>query len=121
MQLQKNLTKRLFGGSLVGAVNGLFGGGGGMIAVPVLTGILGYGEKEAHATAIFVIAPVCAASAAAYIAEGYYRAGVAVPVAIGAVLGGLLGANFLNKLPKNAVKIIFVAVMLFAGLRLLWP
>ena len=60
---KNNFFKRLTAGALTGAVNGLFGGGGGMIAVPLLGKMLGYEDKEAHATAIFVIAPVCAASA----------------------------------------------------------
>ena len=64
------VKQRILSGALIGIINGLFGGGGGMIAVPVLIGLLGYPQKEAHATAIAVIAPVCAVSAAAYVFAG---------------------------------------------------
>ena len=43
-----SINRGIAAGSLTGAVNGLFGGGGGMIAVPVLGGWLGYPEKQAH-------------------------------------------------------------------------
>ncbi len=68
-----------------GAVNGLFGGGGGMVAVPLMKNMLGYSEKRSHATAILVIAPICAASAIIYIINGFFSAGVVIPAAIGSV------------------------------------
>ena len=42
-------------GLFVGFINGFFGGGGGMIVVPILTFGLGLADKQAHATAIFTI------------------------------------------------------------------
>ena len=47
----KSIFRGAFTGVAVGAANGLFGGGGGMIAVPLLSGVMGYEEKAAHATA----------------------------------------------------------------------
>ena len=35
-------------GILTGFINGVFGGGGGMIIVPILSMIIGYGEKQAQ-------------------------------------------------------------------------
>ena len=102
-----------------GAVNGLFGGGGGMVAVPLMKNMLGYSEKRSHATAILVIAPICAASAIIYIINGFFSAGVVIPAAIGSVAGGLLGAERLDKLPEYIVNSVFIAVMLAAGVRLL--
>ena len=90
-----------------------------MIAVPVLTNFLGYDAKEAHATAIFVIAPVCAVSIFSYLFNGYIDLSVVVPATIGNILGGLLGAKFLGKLPKLFVQITFIAVMLAAGVRMI--
>ena len=102
--LKKNF-KAVLCGLLTGAVNGLFGGGGGMVVVPLLKNLLGY--------------DVCAASAVTYIAGGYFSAGVAIPAAVGAVAGGLLGALMLNKLPEFVVNAVFIAVMLAAGIRML--
>ncbi len=117
--MSKVLNKRaVLAGVGLGAVNGFFGGGGGMVAVPVLR-MLGYPGKEAHATAIFIIAPVCAVSALIYIIGGFVDMSVIIPAAAGNVVGGLIGAAFLGKLPKIWVEILFVAVMLAAGARML--
>ncbi len=120
MKLTKTTVNRLTAGLLTGAVNGLFGGGGGMVAVPLLKNMLGYDEKRSHATAILIIAPICAASAIVYIINGYFSAEVVIPAAVGSVIGGLLGALALGKLPVLLVNITFIAVMLAAGLRLLF-
>lgn len=116
--MKKDFKKSVVSGAGLGAVNGLFGGGGGMIAVPLLSGALGYGKKEAHATAILIIAPVCAVSAVMYIVHGYARADVIIPAAIGNVAGGLLGAEFLGRIPELWTELIFIAVMLAAGIRM---
>lgn len=114
-----NFFKNLSAGALTGAINGLFGGGGGMVAVPLLKGMLGYDDKRAHATAIFVIAPVCAASAVIYIINGYAAADVIIPASVGTVAGGLVGAMMLEKFPRLIINLLFVAVMLAAGIRML--
>ena len=116
----KKSFKSSVAGLLTGAVNGLFGGGGGMIAVPLMKNLLGYDEKQSHATAILVIAPVCAASALVYIVSGYFQADIVIPAALGAVAGGFVGAKLLGLLPEFVVNIIFIAVMLAAGIRMLF-
>lgn len=120
MRTDKKNFKSALSGLLTGAVNGLFGGGGGMVAVPLLKNLLGYNEKKSHATAILVIAPVCAASAIIYIISGYFRADVVIPAAIGAVAGGFIGAKLLGVLPEFIINLIFIAAMLAAGARMLF-
>lgn len=118
--MKKSFVQRVTAGALTGTVNGLFGGGGGMVAVPLLGSMLGYEDREAHATAIFVIAPVCAASALIYIINGYASADVIIPAALGSVAGGLAGAYMLSGCPKTIINYIFIAVMFAAGIRLLF-
>ncbi len=119
--MNKNLATRTGAGALTGAVNGIFGGGGGMIAVPVLKGMLGYDERTSHATAILLIAPVCAVSALVYILNGYFQPEVTIPAALGSVAGGMLGAKLLNVLPTTVINRLFLAVMFVAGARMLLP
>lgn len=115
----KKLNKKAVGGGFaLGAINGLFGGGGGMIAVPILTDVLGYPRKQAHATAILIITPVCLISAITYIVNGFTDLSIIIPAALGNVAGGLLGAQLLGKLPKIWVDITFIAIMLIAGVRM---
>ncbi len=118
MEKDKVVTaKRVALGSLVGAANSLFGGGGGMIAVPLLTKT-GLREKNAHATAILVILPVSLFSFILYAIRGFYQASVLVPTALGVTLGGALGAKLLGKLPTKTVNLIFAALQLVAGVFL---
>ena len=89
-----------------------------MIALPILADALGYPRKQAHATAILIIAPVCAISAITYIINGFVDLQGIIPAAIGNVAGGLLGAEFLGKLPKLWVDIVFISIMFAAGIRM---
>ncbi len=110
-------VKRAFSGAAVGGANSLFGGGGGMIAVPLLVKT-GYKEKEAHATAILVILPVSLFSFLLYYFRGLYDFSVLIPTAIGVTAGGFLGAKLLGKLPAKIVNLAFAFLQLIAGLFL---
>ena len=46
-------------GALAGLANGFFGGGGGMILVPLLTRRCGLDQRRAFATSVAVILPLC--------------------------------------------------------------
>lgn len=107
-------------GTVVGAVNGLFGAGGGMLAVPVLTGILKLPEKQAHATAIAVILPLCAVSAVVYALRGSYDYGLFAPSIAGIIIGGIIGALALKKTNNAVLKFVFYFLMLAAGFKMLF-
>lgn len=109
----------LLGGAGVGAANGLFGGGGGMIAVPVLKAA-GRSAHEAHATALAVILPASFASALVYLAGGLVPFSVLLPAALGVVAGGLFGARLLPRVSERFVTFLFAAFMLAAGIRMLF-
>ncbi|MBE5747718.1 MAG: sulfite exporter TauE/SafE family protein [Clostridiales bacterium] len=110
-------ARRMACGGVVGAANSIFGGGGGMIAVPMLKNT-GLDEKRAHATAILVILPVSLLSFLLYAVKGLYDFSVLIPTAIGVTAGGLLGAKLLGKLPTKAVNLTFAFLQLTAGLFL---
>ena len=78
-------------GVLTGVANGFFGGGGGMVVVPLMTFLLKLRTKVAHATAIAVILPVT-----------------------------VVGAWLLGKLSAKWVTRIFAIVMFAAGVKLLF-
>ena len=113
----KNILRIICGGA-VGAANSFFGGGGGMIAVPLLekTGI---SEKESHATAILLILPVSLLSFLFYYFRGNYDFSVLIPTAIGVTAGGTLGAKFLCKMSVKSVRVVFAILQLAAGISLI--
>ena len=57
-------TKYRLSGVVAGLTNGIFGGGGGIPLLVLLTKWAGVEEKKAFATCVAVIFPMCAVSAA---------------------------------------------------------
>lgn len=107
------------GGALTGTLNGLFGGGGGMVAVPYLEKIAGYPTPNAHATAIAVVLPATLVSAAVYLFFGLVPLFVFFPVSLGVFFGGFLGAKLLNGVKPEYTSFVFALLMLIAGVRML--
>lgn len=118
MKKVKKLHIVLFG-ALIGVINGLFGGGGGMIVVPVLTKFFGFSQKEAQATALFVILPISIASSIIYITHNSINFAQSWPVILAIVAGGAGGALLLNKLDNKVIRIIFIALILISGVSML--
>ncbi len=110
-------AKRVVCSLAVGGANSLFGGGGGMLAVPLLSSI-GMQEKQAHATALLIVLPVSVCSFLFYLFNGVYDFSVSIPTALGVTAGGVLGARLLQKLPVKAVQVGFAILQLFAGVWL---
>ena len=107
------------GGALTGAANGLFGGGGGMIAVPYLEHVARYSTTSAHATAIAVVLPATLTSAIVYLIYSLVPFFVLLPVGIGVFAGGILGAKLLGVIAPKYTATAFAALMLIAGIRML--
>lgn len=119
----KNATRKAItygGGALVGAISGFFGGGGGMLCVPLLE-FSGLDVKRAHATALLVILPICIVSTAVYVMNGYFDYAAVMCAMIGVSFGGAAGAALLDKLGGTVVGLIFAALMIAIGVKLLIP
>ncbi|MBQ9513960.1 MAG: TSUP family transporter [Clostridia bacterium] len=106
-------------GVISGFINGLFGGGGGMIVVPTLTQIFKEKQNVAHATSVLIILPFSLISAILYVVFRQVDYSL-YPVSIGVIAGGIIGAFLLKKLPEKIVFFSFVALMGTAGVKLLF-
>lgn len=104
-------------GMITGFCNGMFGSGGGLIAVPALEK-MGLGVPNAHASAIAVILPLSFASAVVYAFGGAMDWQSTLYVCIGTIPGGFLGAKLLGKLSGVWINRVFCACMMFAAYRL---
>ena len=114
-----NKWKIVLFGALIGVINGFFGGGGGMIVVPLLNKMFNLEQKKAQATALFVILPISLVSTIVYMCNNSIDFASGWPVIAGIVLGGVIGAKLLNKLNNNTVKGIFIFFMLLGGVGML--
>ncbi len=117
--IRKNVFMALTG-ALTGLANGFFGGGGGMIVVPLMSFLLKMKTKKAHATALAVILPITLISAAIYFMSGSFDFKTGIPSGVGVVIGGIVGAWLLGKLSAKWLTKIFAIVMLVAGAKSLF-
>ncbi len=111
--------KFIMTGIVTGAANGLFGSGGGTIAVPAMIFLLDAEEHKAHATAISIILPLTFASAFYYISNNYVDWGLTLKVMLGGIVGGYIGAGLLKICPGNLLRKIFAAFMILAAFRMI--
>lgn len=81
---------------LIGLVNALFGAGGGLIAVPLFKK-LGLSQKEAQASAISVVMPLCIVSITAYYFMGYINFKDALGYVPFGVAGSFVGTRLMKK------------------------
>lgn len=118
MKKVKKIYVILFG-ALIGIINGFFGGGGGMVVVPVLNKLFKMEQKKAQATALFVILPISLVSTIVYMCYNSIDFKSGWPVIVGIVAGGIIGATMLNKLNNKVVKGIFIFFMALGGIAML--
>ena len=109
--------KTVLSGGCSGLLNGLFGSGGGMVAVPFLKKC-GLEAKEAHATSISMILPMSLVSSWLYLSGGAFDLSDAWIFLPGGVAGAIAGALLLKKISTPLLNKIFGAFMIFAAVRL---
>ena len=106
-------------GAAAGVVNGFFGGGGGMVLVPMLAGKCGLDQRRAFATSVAVIAPLCALSAGIYWFRGDLDLASALPYLLGGLIGGLVGGKVFQKLSMVWLRRAFALLILYGGVKAL--
>ena len=109
---------RIAGGA-AGLANGLFGGGGGMVFLPILSRWGGLKSRQLYATCVAVIFPVCAVSAAISLWRGGRTWASALPYLGGGLRGGWLGGKLYGRVSTKVLKWIFAAFLFYAGVRYL--
>ncbi|HQW05014.1 MAG: sulfite exporter TauE/SafE family protein [Flavobacteriales bacterium] len=107
-------------GLAAGILSGFVGVGGGIIMVPALVLLLGYGQHQAQGTSLAVLVlPVVALAV-----RNYYKAGVIEPkvvavIAVAFVVGGYFGSRWSLAVPQEIVKRIFGVLMLVISVKLI--
>ena len=109
----------LIAGAAAGFINGLFGGGGGMVLVPLLLKSGQLRAKETFASAVAIIFPICAVSFIAQLFFIDFPWRTAVPYLIGGAAGGLVGGKLFRTMPPLWLKRIFALFILYGAWRYL--
>ena len=113
----KNTLKYALSGAAAGTANGLFGAGGGMILIPLLTRWAKLEDKKAFATSISIIAPLCLVSITVYALKGSLSVSTALPYLLGGFFGGLIGGKLFRKVPTVFLHKALGLIILYGGIR----
>ena len=107
-------------GAAAGLINGFFGAGGGMVLVPLLIHLGKLPDKEAFASSIAIILPLCLVSLFVYGASGSLPLAEAWPYLLGGLGGGLLGGLLFRQVKPKLLHRLFGIIIVWGGVRLLW-
>ena len=118
--LRSCIWKIALAGLLAGTVTGLFGGGGGMVLVPLLVGLSDLQEEEIFPASICIILPVCLVSLALAAQSGPLPWKEALPYLLGSGLGGVLAGKWGQKIPVLWLHRALGILSLWGGWQYLW-
>lgn len=111
--------KKAIEGLICGFLNGFFGSGGGVVAVPVLEKE-GCEVNEAHATSVAVIFMFSLVTAVSYGISDNLDFGTALKYVPFGIIGALVGALFLKKIKAKWLKKIFGGLIVAASVRMMF-
>lgn len=105
----------LAAGAGVGVLIGVFGVGGGFVAVPALVAVAGFSMADAVGTSLLVIVVNAVAALATRSAGSDIDWGVAIPFAVAASVGALGGQRLTTRVGGPVLQRVFAAVLLVLG------
>ena len=111
--------KMAIAGATAGIVNGLFGAGGGMVLVPLLTALSDLEDRAVFPASISIILPMC------FVTLGISAMGMALPwrealpYLLGSATGGVLAGFFGKKIPTVWLHRGLGILILWGGIRYL--
>lgn len=106
-------------GLCTGVISGFFGSGGGMILVPFYTHVLKLDEITSRATTIFCITFMVLTSSFFYINQNFVDFNLSIKIAIGGIIGAVIGSKLLLKLSTKILKIIFILFLIYTGIKMM--
>ncbi len=101
-----------------GIISGLFGVGGGIIFVPLMVVAMGLSMKNAAPTSQFILLFASASALVTHTILGHPDFYQALLLAIGAFVGGLVGARLSLEIKENSLKILISIVMIAVAVKL---
>ena len=113
----KEKWKYVVTGALGGLANGLFGSGGGLFLVPLMTRWSKLEERKAFATSVAIILSLSIVSSVVYFTKGALDFSTAWPYLLGGGIGGVISGLVFQKVPLNFQRRIFGLLILYGGIR----
>jgi uncharacterized protein len=107
-------------GVLVGAVSALFGIGGGLLIVPLITVGLDRGQHLAEGTSLLAIIPISIAGVLAHRRRSYVSFRAATLLALGGVVASALGALIALSVSSRALRLLYALLVAMVAVRLIY-
>ncbi len=102
-----------------GIASGLLGIGSGAFKVIAMDTIMHMPLKPSSATSNLMMGVTAAASATVYFFNGSLQPQIAGPLAIGIIVGALIGSRIMQVLPTRVLRMIFIPIVAYMGLQML--
>ena len=106
-------------GLVAGFFSALFGVGGGIVIVPLLILLLGFGGKVATGTSLAAIAVTALAGTILYALEGHVEVGHAALVGLPAAGGAVAGTVLQQRISARALALAFAGLLAVIAVWLL--
>ena len=106
-------------GAAAGLVTGIFGAGGGMVLVPLLTALTDLEEEAVFPTSVSIILPVCIVSLLMNLMQDPPDLRLALPYLLGSALGGFAAGKWGRKIPVQWLHRVLGIFILWGGIRYL--
>ncbi len=106
-------------GLVTGLLSGLLGVGGGFVMVPGMVYLLRVEQHKAHGTTLLTIIPIALVGSLVLGARHQVDLQVALPLAISAIGGAVLGARLAGRLSSTALRRIFGITAIAVGLLMI--
>lgn len=97
---------------VIGGILGLLGGGGGILAVPLLVYVVGIDARPAIAASLLFVGSTSAVGTALAAREGRVRWKTGAVLAAGSMMGAFLGGRLARFVPERALLVALAVVML---------
>ena len=109
----------ILAGLSAGAVNGLFGAGGGMVLIPLMAVCAKTMDRELFSGCVAIIFPMCIISLITTELTGQIYWKEALPYLPGSAFGGYLAVRCGNRIPVSWLHRGLGILMLWGGIRYL--
>lgn len=106
-------------GVIVGMFSSLFGVGGGIIMVPTLVLLAGFGQHMAQGTSLAVMAPTALVGAYRYFRAGNVEWAVALALCLGSIPAAVFGEAVAQRLPQATLRTLFALFMVAVAARIM--
>jgi uncharacterized membrane protein YfcA len=103
---------------IAGNISGLLGIGGGVIKVPIMSLVMGIPLRAAIGTSNFMIGITAATSAVIYYQHGYIDPSIAIPTALGVLIGAQIGTRVGGHVRSQRLKQIFQLLLLIFAVQM---